>query len=66
MKKHTRLGVQKVRNDFRSVIDAALVDGQITIVERHGKPVAAVVPYEWLVRAEKALTALGFQTEEGE
>lgn len=49
------LGVQKARETFRTVIDDALVRGVITVVERHGQPVAAVVPYEWLQRADVAL-----------
>lgn len=55
MKNHTRLGVQKAREGFRTVVDNALIKGEITVVDRHGKPVVAVVPYEWFERAEAAL-----------
>lgn len=50
-----RLGVQKAREGFRTVVDDALIKGEITVVERHGKPVVAVVPYEWFERAQAAL-----------
>lgn len=51
-----RLGIQKARDTFRTVVDDALERGTITVVERHGRPVAAVVPYAWLERADAALT----------
>lgn len=51
-----RLGVQKARDNFRVVIDDALIRATTTVVERHGEPVAAVVPYEWFQRATAALT----------
>lgn len=51
----TRLGVQKAREQFRRVVDDALIRGVTTVIERHGEPVAAVVPYEWFERAAAAL-----------
>lgn len=50
-----KMGIQKARDTFRTVVDNALVHGTKTVIERHGQPVAAVVPYEWLTRAEAAL-----------
>lgn len=55
MTERPTLGIQKARDTFRTVVDDALVKRVITVVERHGQPVAAVVPYEWLLRADAAL-----------
>jgi len=63
MTNHARLGVQKAREGFRDVVDNALIKGDITVIERHGKPVAAVVPYEWFERAEAALAKGETDTE---
>jgi prevent-host-death family protein len=63
MTNHNRLGVQKAREGFRTVVDDALIKGEITVVERHGKPVVAVVPYEWFERAEAALAKEGKEPE---
>lgn len=37
------VGVQEARTGLRNYIDAALVEGQRTVIERHGKPVAVLV-----------------------
>lgn len=37
------VGVQEARTSLRNYIDAALVEGQRTVIERHGKPVAVLV-----------------------
>lgn len=40
------IGVQEARQNLRDFVDAALVDSQRTIIQRHGKPVAVLVPVE--------------------
>jgi prevent-host-death family protein len=37
------IGVQEARQSLRDYIDAALLEGQRTIIERHGKPVAVLI-----------------------
>lgn len=37
------VGVEKARTGLRNFIDAALVEGQRTVIERHGKAVAVLV-----------------------
>lgn len=41
--KKVTVGVQEARTDLRNYIDAALIEGQRTIIKRHGKPVAVLV-----------------------
>jgi prevent-host-death family protein len=41
--KTVTVGVQEARTGLRNYIDAALVEGQRTVIERHGKPVAVLV-----------------------
>lgn len=48
-------GIQEVRDGFRTIADDALERGIITVVKRHGRPIAAVVPFAWLERADAAL-----------
>lgn len=52
--KKVTIGVQKARDGLRDYIDAALLDGQRTVIERHGKPVAVIVS----VKDAQALFAL--------
>lgn len=52
--KKVTIGVQKARDGLRDYIDAALLEGQRTVIERHGKPVAVLVP----VRDAEALFVL--------
>lgn len=49
------LGVQVARAKLRDVVDDALVRGIVTVVERHGQPVAAVIPYEWVAQLPEHL-----------
>lgn len=49
------MGIQEARTSFRSIADAAIEQGTITVIKRHGRPIAAVVPYAWLERADAAL-----------
>jgi prevent-host-death family protein len=41
------LGVQQARENLRGRIDAALEQGEHTIITRVGRPVAVIVPYQW-------------------
>lgn len=41
--KKVTIGVQEARQNLRDYIDAALLEGQRTVIERHGKPVAVLV-----------------------
>lgn len=43
MSKARRKGAEEARNQLPALIDAA-IDGHSTIITRHGKPVAALVP----------------------
>lgn len=52
--KKVTIGVQKARDGLRDYIDAALLEGQRTVIERHGKAVAVLVP----VADARALFAL--------
>ncbi len=63
MTERLRLGIQAARDQLRTLIDRALESGDITVIQRYGRPVAAVVPYAWLERAE---AALALQAEAGE
>lgn len=40
-----KLGIQTARDKFRTVVDDALIRNTATEIERHGEPVAAVIPY---------------------
>lgn len=42
-------GIQDARNKLRTYVDAAAEDGQHTVIERHGRPVAVLVPIPWYV-----------------
>ncbi|MEU7278663.1 type II toxin-antitoxin system Phd/YefM family antitoxin [Streptomyces sp. NPDC045431] len=57
MAKIETVGVQQARDRLRDHIDAAVEDDQITVITRHGKQVAVLVPAEWYQRAQAALDA---------
>jgi prevent-host-death family protein len=59
MGKIETVGVQQARDNLRDHIDAAVQDGQVTVITRHGKRVAVLVPDEWYQRALAALEAQG-------
>ncbi|GGM26601.1 hypothetical protein GCM10011608_09260 [Micromonospora sonchi] len=40
-----KMGIQTARDKFRTVVDDALIRNTPTAIERHGEPVAAVIPY---------------------
>jgi prevent-host-death family protein len=58
--KRVTIGVQEARTGLRDLIDAALLEGQRTVIERHGKPVAVLVS----VRDAQALFALDERPEQ--
>lgn len=41
------LGAQQARAQIRDRIDAAVERGEVTIITRHGREVAALVPHQW-------------------
>ena len=41
--------VQQARENLHEHIDAALEQGEHTIIARSGRPVAVLVPYRWYV-----------------
>lgn len=55
MAKREILGVQETRDRLRTRVDAVLEEGTHTVVTRHGKPVAVLVPMDWYRRAAEAL-----------
>lgn len=46
------LGVQQAREGLRARIDAALENGEHTVITRTGRPVAVLVPYSWYQRIQ--------------
>lgn len=42
-------GMQDARDRLKSYVDAALEEKQHTVIERHGRPVAVLVPVAWYV-----------------
>jgi prevent-host-death family protein len=42
-------GMEEARRFFRKWVDAASGDGQHTVIQRHGKPVAVLVPVSWYI-----------------
>lgn len=42
-------GIQEARDKLRSLVDAATSEGQHTVIERYGKPVAVLVPVNWYI-----------------
>ncbi len=47
--KVVRTGIQDARNKLKQFIDAALESKQHTVTERHGRPVAVLVPVTWYI-----------------
>lgn len=47
--KVVQTGIQEARNRLKHFIDAALEDKQHTVIERHGRPVAVLVPVTWYI-----------------
>lgn len=53
-KQRNELPVEKARADMREVLNAAEFRGERTVITRHGKPSAAVVPIADLEKLEGA------------
>jgi prevent-host-death family protein len=55
MAEREKIGVQEARDKFRERVDKAIAPGVHTVVSRHGRNVAVIVPIEWYRRASEAL-----------
>lgn len=42
-------GIQDARDKLRTYVDAARDEKQHTVIERHGKPLAVLVPVAWYI-----------------
>lgn len=42
-------GIQEARDKLRHFVDGALERGEHTVIERHGRPVAVLVPVTWYI-----------------
>lgn len=42
-------GIQNARDKLRQFVDSAAEEGQHTVIERHGRPVAVLVPVAWYI-----------------
>lgn len=42
-------GMQEARQNLKRFVDAAADDQQHTVIERHGRPVAVLVPVSWYI-----------------
>lgn len=45
-------GVEELRAELGDRVDAAHHAGEVTVITKHGKPRAVIVPYEWYREAE--------------
>ena len=54
----TTIGSREARQKWRDLLDAAYTGTTDTIIERNGKPVAALIPYEDYLALEEALEDL--------
>ena len=55
MAKRKIMGMQEARQNLATVVDAALKDGEQTIILRRNTPVVVIVPAEWFQRAAEVL-----------
>jgi prevent-host-death family protein len=53
----TVLGVAEARAQLSDIVAQAVHRGTVTVIERYGKPAAAVVPIEVLAALERGATA---------
>jgi antitoxin (DNA-binding transcriptional repressor) of toxin-antitoxin stability system len=49
------LGIQETRDKFRDRVDAAIESGTHTVVKRHGRLVAVLVPIGWYREVSEAV-----------
>jgi prevent-host-death family protein len=54
----TTIGSREARQKWRDLLDAAYTGGVDTIIERSGRPVAALIPYEDYLAIQDALDDL--------
>lgn len=54
----TTIGSREARQKWRDLLDAAYTGTTDTIIERNGKPVAALIPYEDYLALEEVLEDL--------
>lgn len=54
----TTLGSREARQNWRDLLDAAYTGEQDTVIERSGKPVAVLIPYEDYLALQEALDDL--------
>jgi prevent-host-death family protein len=54
----TTIGSREARQNWRDLLDAAHTSGTDTIIERNGKPVAVLIPYEDYQALAEALADL--------
>ena len=43
------IGMEDLRKQLRTYVDAAAEKAQHTVIRRHAKPIAVIVPVEWYV-----------------
>ncbi|MGH2374414.1 MAG: type II toxin-antitoxin system Phd/YefM family antitoxin [bacterium] len=48
-----RLSIQQAREQFSTLVQAAFYRGDRAIIERHGKPMAAIIPIHAYARWKK-------------
>jgi len=48
-KEPTIVGVQQAREQLRDLLDAAVEQGEHTVISRYGRHIAVLVPYGWYI-----------------
>ena len=54
----TTVGSREARQKWRDLLDDAALGGKDTVIERNGKPIAALIPYEDYLAVLEALEDL--------
>jgi prevent-host-death family protein len=54
----TTIGSREARQKWRDLLDAAYTGSTDTIIERNGKPIAVLIPYEDYLAIEETLDEL--------
>jgi prevent-host-death family protein len=49
------VGVAEARAQLSEIVAQAALNGQVTVIERYGKPAAAVIPFEALESLQKSI-----------
>lgn len=42
---------KEFRIEFRNILNRAVNNGQVCVIERYSKPEGVLIPYEWLMNA---------------